>query len=290
MLITANTFVLGQSLFDENEFHTLRFAHRGGYSEKWAENTIPTIVHNIVVLGAKAVEIDVEVTADFQLVAFHDKTLTKLLHTDSEKTINEISLHELRSMTIRGHEDLEVPTLQQIADTLIYLAQHHDFILELDFKPTSEPAIIELMRIIIESELQLGEGLYNYFFISSFYPKALKSIRSKSNKIRTAFAVHSQPNENKLAAKAAIILAPIIIRKNECTIIEPNQCMVTKRFVKKWKKKNILINTYTVNSPCEKKYIASLGIAYTTNCIDGFCEKDFSGQTATPGKWCKKCD
>lgn len=289
-LILHASVISAQSTFSAEYFHSLRFAHRGGYSEFWAENSIETIVHNIKNLGATAIEIDIEVTKDNQLVAFHDKELSRLLATNSKKTINEITLDELAKIPLRSDSLQYIPTLQEIIDTLIILSRDHRFVLELDFKPTSESAIIELMRIVIESEIKIGVNIYDYFFVSTFYPQTLKSIRKKSKHIKTALAVHSQPNEKKLAANLAIIFAPIFIRKYDSQIIEPNECLVTERFVKKWKKRGVLINTYTVNAQCEREFIESLEIAYTTNCIEGFCSKDFSGQLSKPSKWCKKCN
>ncbi|MFT6865831.1 MAG: hypothetical protein ACJA08_000657 [Cyclobacteriaceae bacterium] len=192
-------------------------------------------------------------------------------------------------MSLKSDASVVVPTLQEIIDTLTILAADHKFVLELDFKPTNEFAIIELMRVVIESELKVGTVVYDYFFVSTFYPGVLKSIRAKTDWIKTSFALHSQPNERKLAARAAIILAPHFVKKHKSQIMEPNECMVTKKFVEKWKKRSVLINTYTVNSPCERQYIESLDIAYTTNCINGLCEHDFSGQLSKPGKWCEKC-
>jgi hypothetical protein len=73
-------------------------------------------------------------------------------------------------------------------------------------------------------------------------------------------------------------------------IIEPNICMINDRFVKKWHKKGILINAYTANTKCEKKYLENFKIAYTTNCPIGSCEPDPSDQIGKPKKWCKKCN
>jgi glycerophosphoryl diester phosphodiesterase len=290
LLIFLITFQLfGQDVFNPEDFHQLRFAHRGGYSNEWPENTIKTLVYNITELGAKAIELDIEATKDNRLVAFHDKSLNRLLETTIKPDINQIALSELKSIPLKNHESTFVPTLEEIIDTLLVLSSDYDFVLELDFKPTNEAAIIELMRIVLESELKVGRQVYDYFFISTFYPDVLASIRKKSDLIRLAFAVHSQPNKNKLAAKAAILFAPHFIKKYQCQIIEPNQCMVTGKFVRKFKKRGVLINTYTVNTACERAYIEALDIAYTTNCISGYCEQDFSGQKSKPAKWCKKC-
>ncbi len=71
----------------------------------------------------------------------------------------------------------------------------------------------------------------------------------------------------------AILFAPKIIKKNKVSIIEPNHCMLTEKLVKKYHKKGIMINTYTVNTACDKEYINKWNIAYTSNCPQNTCPR-----------------
>jgi hypothetical protein len=67
-------------------------------------------------------------------------------------------------------------------------------------------------------------------------------------------------------------------------------CLITKRYVRKWQRKGILINTYTANTQCEKQYLEQFGIAYTSNCpLEPSCAGDPSDEPGKPVKWCKTC-
>ena len=83
--------------------------------------------------------------------------------------------------------------------------------------------------------------------------------------------------------------SPFLVKKYGCSLIEPNHCMVTKRYVKRWTRRGVAINAYTANSACEKAYLDALGIAYTTNCPESTCEDDASDQTGKKKGWCKSC-
>ena len=279
-----------QQVFTPAHFHELQFAHRGGYSDILIENTIATIRYSIEVLHAPAVEIDVMNTADHQLIAFHDDYPDRVMQDAPHRLVEDMQWSTLQSLRFKADPDRGIETMDEVLNAMIELAQNgHQFLLEIDFKPQHPEVIRQTVAIIEEKEAEFGEVIYDYFFISSFYPDVLGQIRELSPKTVTAFAVHNQPSKHKLKAKLAILLAPHFIKKYEASIIEPNICMVTPRFVRKYKRKGILINAYTANTACEKEYIENLDIAYTTNCPQGTCPRDDSGQKTKPKKWCKKC-
>jgi glycerophosphoryl diester phosphodiesterase len=282
--------------FTPDFFHKQRFAHRGGYASG-PENTIHTILYNIN-HGVSAVEIDVQLTKDNQLVVFHDDSISRVLATDRKASPRELSLAEIQQYPLRDRSQgiQYVCSLEQLIDTLSVLVPMHaiqDFLLEVDFKVKggeTKVGVKELMRITQHYVANIGEQLYQYFFVSSFYPGVLKEIRVHDKKMKLAFAVHDSPLEQKLKARIAIVFAPVIMRKYGASIIEPNLCMVGSRFVKKYKRKGFLVNTYTVNTTCEKSQIEQFEIAFTTNCPIGFCAHDSSGQIQKNKRVCKQCN
>ncbi len=286
--------IFAQSNFDPAKFHSNAFAHRGGY-EFGSENTIETILYNLE-NHSQAIEIDITMTKDGQMALFHDETINRVLDTDENTKISELTLRQIQQIQLRDQsKGLQfVPTLEELVDALLPLMADgamSDFIIELDWKPHGderEKAIDELIRILKKQVATTGEVIYDHFFVSSFYPDVLKSLKTRAPKITTAFAVNSTSNEQKLKSKLAVLFAPIIIKKYEAKIIEPNMCLVTERFVKKWKKRGVLINTYTVNRGYEKAYLKPFDIAITTNCPSSICTPDISDQMK-PIKWCKKC-
>lgn len=283
------------SHFSPEYFEKQQFAHRGGYANG-PENTLETILFNID-NGVNAIEIDVQLTKDKELVLFHDDKIGRVLNTTQDIEMSNMSLEELKKIPLRDTSQgvQYVCSLEELIDTLVILIPNreiNDFLLEVDFKPhgdNAETGVHALLEILDFHLAQFGDDLYNYFFISTFYPDILKELKSKDPKIVTAFAIHNSPDKQKLLAKLAVFMAPMFIRKNNASIIEPNICMINDRFVRKWHRKGILINTYSANRACEKKYIESYPIAYTTNCPNATCEPDASDQMGKQKKWCKNC-
>lgn len=284
--------------FTPEHFEQQRFAHRGGYANG-PENTLQTILFNIN-SGINAVEIDVMLTKDNQLVLFHDATINRILDTKSDKDVflDQLGLRELQKIPLRDTSKgvQFVCSLEELIDTLVVLipkSEINDFLLEVDFKPHGDKAIEgvnALVNILNDHLADFGENLYNYFFISTFYPSTLKQLYKTNPKIVTAYAVHNSPDENKLMAKLGVLLAPRFVKKYKADIIEPNICMIDEKFVKKWHNKGAMINTYTANTKCEKEYLENFQIAYTSNCPVSYCKPDLSDQVSNPKKWCKKCN
>jgi glycerophosphoryl diester phosphodiesterase len=298
LFLTSTLRILSQDFvnhFSSEYFEQQQFAHRGGCASG-PENTLQTILYNIK-NGVTCIEIDIQLTKDLHLVLFHDQSIERILRTNSKVDINKLTLQELKNIPLRDTTNgvQYVCSLDELIDTLAILipaTSINDFILELDFKPhdnMTDVAVDQLIQIINKHLQTFGDCFYNYFFISTFYPEVLKSINKKNQKIITAFSVNSTSDESKLKAKLAILFANYFIKKYQVEIIEPDICMITETFVKKWHKRNVLINTYTANSKCEKVYIENFEIAYTTNCPSGFCDPDKSYQIGRSKKWCIKC-
>lgn len=279
--------------FTADYFSNLQFAHRGGYWDK-PENVLPTFMHSFK-NGATAFETDVMMTKDGVLILFHDELVNRILDTTGIKT-SDLSLKEIKSIPLRDTTfgELHTNTLKELLDTFFIISETNpQILLELDFKVTGkqeEQGINNLNQLMKNYESKYGNRIYNNFFISTYYPSVLKQLKKINPKIKTAFALINNPTSQKIAAKLAILLAPRIIRRNDVTIIQPSKCMITKRFVKKWKKRGLLITTYTANSTCEKNYISPFKVAYNTDCPLNTCPPEVNSGVGKPKKWCKRCD
>lgn len=286
----------GDSHFNTSYFEQQRFAHRGGYATG-PENTLKTILNNIN-NGVNAIEVDVQLTKDSQLVLFHDHGIGRLLQFDLDLSIGQLSLAELKEIPLRNAlQGLQyICSLDELVDTLsvlIPLDSIEDFTLEIDFKPhgnKTKAAVDALMKVLDTHVPVFENDIYNHFFISTFYPEVLKEIHRQNPRIVLAFAVNNSPDDDKFKAKLLIARAHRFINKYEVRIIEPNMCMVNQRFVRKWHRRGILINAYTANTSCEKNYLENLGIAFTTNCPGENCYKDDSSLIEKRRKWCRKCN
>ncbi len=283
------------SLFHPSNFKELRFAHRGGYAFG-PENTLETVLHNIRNNEVIAIEVDVMMSKDGKLYLFHDDYVNRVLNYPEKRLFSDFTSTELSSLTLRDTTfgRIELTSLAQLVDSLKTLAfdESYSFLVELDFKPSgdqTEEAADALMAIVKAQEQEIGPMIYDFFFVSTFFPEMLSELRSRSDHIVTAFGVHSDSPKSKWAARAALLGAHYIIKKNGASIIEPNLCLVTPSFVDKWQKRDISINTYTVNTFCEKEYMNTLPVAYTTNCPNETCLTDEAEGLGPPRNWCTMC-
>ena len=284
------------SLFHPSNFNEQRFAHRGGYAFG-PENTVETILQNIRQRNITAIEVDVMMSKDGELFLFHDDYVDRLLKYNEKRLFTDFTAQELSGLSLRDTTfgEIGLTTLAQLVDSLRIVAINDQLpiLLELDFKPNGDQTIQSvdaLMEIVNDQEEEIGEAIYEFFFVSTFFPEMLAEFRSRSDKIVTAFGVHSDSPKNKWAARTAILAAHFLVKKHQVSIIEPNLCLVTPTFTKRWNERGILVNTYTVNSYCEKEYMGALPVAYTTNCPGEVCTTDEEEGLGPPRNWCKSCD
>jgi glycerophosphoryl diester phosphodiesterase len=291
-------FAQQDSVFDPfvpSYFHQLRYAHRGGFAYG-PENTLETILANVRDRGMDALEVDVQLTADSQLVIFHDETIERVLQCDQPLKVRDLTLAQIQSYPFRDKRLGEVfaPSLKQLVDTLAEANALLDrpLVVELDFKPhgkDTEFAVAKLVVMARSEAAKYGDAFYHHFFVSSFYPEVLAELKEREPLIRKAFAVNNTPNESRFLAKLAVLLAPSVVRKNDADIFEPNHCWATDKRIERWKKRGALINLFTINSACDRQVVEAWEVAYTTNCPGQSCETDASEQMGRRKGWCKDC-
>lgn len=89
----------------------IAFAHRGGGLEA-PENSMASFAHAIG-LGYRYIETDVQVTADGQLIVFHDPMLDAL--TDGQGRVGELPWSDVAQARVGGREP--IPPLDEVLET-----------------------------------------------------------------------------------------------------------------------------------------------------------------------------
>jgi glycerophosphoryl diester phosphodiesterase len=135
----------------------LAFAHRGGAAHA-PENSWRAFEH-AVGLGYRYLETDLQATADGVLVAFHDRTLTRV--TGQQGRVSRLSHAELSSALIDGTEP--IPRLEDL------LAAWPDVRFNLDVKDTS--AIAPLPAVLQRT------NAWNRVCVCSFSASRLRATR-----------------------------------------------------------------------------------------------------------------
>lgn len=112
------------------------FAHRGGTADG-LENTL-TAFGRAADLGYRYMETDVHVTADGQLIAFHDTTLDRV--TDGTGRIDRLPWERVCAARIGGRE--RVPLMRELLEAFPHLRWNIDV--------KAEGALIPLLRLLGE--------------------------------------------------------------------------------------------------------------------------------------------
>jgi len=146
----------------------LIFAHRGS-SFKCPENTIPAY-KKAFEEGADGVEVDVRVTRDHVLVAFHDSNAKRM--TGCSKEIHSMTLEEVKALRIHGGGT--IPTFREV----LLLAKETGRLILVDVKVEGlENAVAEMV---------LCAGMVRRVIIDSYYIDSIARVKNMYKELRTA--------------------------------------------------------------------------------------------------------
>lgn len=148
------------------------WAHRGA-SRRAPENTLPAF-ELAVELGADGVELDVQRTADQELVVIHDETVDRT--TDGKGRVAALSLAELRALDascgMDGFAGVQVPTLREVLMQLrgTGLAINIELKNSIERYPGMEHQVLALVD---------QEGMRDQVVFSSFHHGSVASLRGE---------------------------------------------------------------------------------------------------------------
>lgn len=143
------------------------YAHRGLWNDKLPENSMAAFRNAID--HRFGMEMDVHLTADDQLVVFHDDTLKRMCGVN--RNVCDCTLEELRAMKLAGTEE-GIPTFDEflrLVDGQVPLI--------IEIKP--DKRISDLCRAVHE-RLQSYQGVY---CVESFQPLAVQWFRKNAPEV-----------------------------------------------------------------------------------------------------------
>lgn len=156
-------------------------AHRG-FSRKAPENTMPAF-QAAVDSGADYIELDVQLTADDQLVVFHDEKIDRT--TDGKGLLKNYTYEQLQQFSAGSwfgkdgeFDDVKIPLLTEVLDLV-----GDDIMLNIEIKHSGEP------KKTAEHVVELIEeyDIVNSCYVTSFSYPALKKVKQLNPKIKTGF-------------------------------------------------------------------------------------------------------
>lgn len=184
----------------KNKF--LVIAHRG-YSEKFPENTLRSF-EEALNLGAPAIELDVHLTKDNELVVTHDFSFGRTVKAKGnvlDYTLSELCQMDAGSWKKKEFESEKIPSLA----TVLKLINSQCLLnIELKKETLTDQNAYEKMIQKLFSNLAAYD-LKNVLF-SSFDPYALKTLRTYSPQARIAY-LDDRPDQGPKISEALALKA-----------------------------------------------------------------------------------
>jgi len=232
-------------------------AHRGESFDA-PENTLAAI--NLAwERGAKAVEIDIRLTADNEIVAIHDKDTLRI--TGEKKVIARTSIKELKLLNAGFHKEgnwnnERIPTLGEILETV---PSNGKLIIEIK---SDDSILAKLVYELSHSNLK-----HNQIEIIAFDINTL----SKAKELLPQFKMLLLLNLDYIVPSwLAVVNNNQIIKKLKQTNLNGVNAwagkLLTHRFISDFKESGLFVYTWTVDNPEKAKTIINNGIdGLTTN-------------------------
>ncbi|MBE6766689.1 MAG: glycerophosphodiester phosphodiesterase [Ruminococcaceae bacterium] len=137
----------------------LYIAHRGLHDLEGAAPENSLSAYRLAVEKGFAIEIDIHITADGEIVVFHDDTPKRVCGASGK--IEDMTLSELKALRLAGTDE-QIPTLRECLDTVDGRVP-----LLIEFKCLKNPAPL------CEAANEILKDYKGKYFIQSFYPPVL---------------------------------------------------------------------------------------------------------------------
>jgi glycerophosphoryl diester phosphodiesterase len=241
------------NLFLQPRSHPLVVAHRGS-SAYAPENTLAAF--NLAAeQGADAVELDVDLTRDGQVIVLHDATIDRT--TNGQGRVADLTLEEIRRVDAGAWKDAafkdeRVPLLQEVLEAV---GQRLLINIEIKGKSLRNHGVEAQVAALIEQH-----GLIDRVIISSFNPFALRRI--KQIEPRLACGLLYAPDLPIFLRHAW--LASLIPNLNAR---HPHHSQVTRAKVDQFHAQGLAVNVWTVNQ-------AGLALEMEQAGVDGIIGDD----------------
>lgn len=224
----------------------LIFAHRGARRQA-PENTLPAFLR-AQELGADGVELDVQITADGQVVVFHDSKLDRT--TDGtgslkDKTLAELLAFDAGSSFDEAFQGTLIPTLDQVFDSLA-----DDILINIELKDFS----LKTTLVDRVAERIRDHSISDRILFSSFNPFMLR----RAKKLLPEIPVGYLYSEDLPLPLAKGWLAVPIIGPHEAR--HPHFTMVDQAYMIWARERGYRVNVWTVNDESDILRMAALGV------------------------------
>jgi glycerophosphoryl diester phosphodiesterase len=154
--------------------------HRGARNI-WAENSLGGF-RNVCDLGVQAVELDVHVSSDGELMVIHDPLLERT--TDHKGPLGRMSREALRRVKLLDTLDETIPTLAEVLD--IFAPTGIELEIEFKMDATGSPyaGAIDKVMALVEARRMAPRVV-----LTCFVPEVIEDIRARAPGVRRLASV-----------------------------------------------------------------------------------------------------
>lgn len=221
-------------------------AHRGG-AQLWPENSLLAF-DNALGLGVDAVETDVHMTSDGEIVVIHDPTLDRT--TMGRGAISELATTDVTAARLKDRAgrttDERVPTLAQLLDLLA--PQRAQLLLEIkvDARNRRYPGIEEKALALLRSRRMAERTL-----VMAFEPETVARVRELDPAIRTVLLVGRRQGARDAVQQATALRANVI--GYDFRLLDADLVAATRTA-------GLKVAAWTVNEETDIRRIVGLGV------------------------------
>lgn len=224
----------------------IRIAHRGA-SRIAPENTLAAFKEAIEI-GVDAVELDLQGTADEQVVVIHDASLDRT--TDQSGQIKETSLETIKQADAGTWFDPKfagesVPTL---AEALVSIADNAIALLEI-----KDVSITKSVVRIVQNMDMVEQSV-----IISFHSSAIQTVRSLEPRLPTGYIIGSKENIEPIQLCQQLGLLG-------SSLLNVDHRLVTEDFIYETRRRGITLWCWTVDDIGRMRELQELGIQGITS-------------------------
>lgn len=216
-------------------------AHRG-FSKVAPENTLPAF-EAAMECGADYIELDIQLTADDQLVVIHDDKVDRT--TNGKGNVSKYTYDQLTELSAGSwfsksgeFDDVRIPLFRDVLELV-----GNDVMLNIEIKRSGDP------KKTAEKAVELIEeyGIVKSCYVTSFSYTALKKVKQLNPKIKTAFIAN-------LATATSYAQLPYI------DAVSMNYIFVNQSVVNSAHHHGKRIFVWTVDRQSEVKKMMALGV------------------------------
>ena len=200
--------------------------------------------------GADGIELDVRLDGSGRVIVLHDPTLERVTRGADSRHAEDIPSGELARLDVGNGE--RVPSLAEV----LGWAREHGQRVNVELKSDVRNRVLLLHEV---ARVMRGQALPSVIF-SSFHPYFVWWLGRRLPDLPRAWLVHEKQRLFKYAPG---------LQQLGANALHPEHVLVNRARVARLKRKNLLVNTWTVNDPQRARELARAGVDAIISDVPG---------------------